>query len=338
MSQQLPHITILFAGGATLKTENGKLLSVRNADDMKLWLEEVPEISLIADIEGVFVFEDGKEITPQDWNTLASTIQQRYTQTNGFVVLHGVDSMLYSSSALSFMLQGLTKSVVFSGSPLNPNFSDERKLEDFINNYRTLGIRANLINAIQVATMNVPEVSILMGNQILRANYGRKTLNKTFNIFEADSEGTIGHVDFGIKLQAEETKRKKGKPKLQLFDDKYISVILMHPGYAPKEFANLIKSQPDGILIRTHLQTGIPKSLEPYFVLAEKEQIPIVILNPFFKVTTPKGALSIVGISYESLYVKMYWASTKAKTRKQMYDLLQENVAGEFKKERRDRQ
>lgn len=334
MAQNLPKITLLFCGGATLKTENGKLLSIQTARDITTWLDEVPELSLIADVAGEFIFEDGSEIGPQEWNTIAKTIHEKYQQSDGFVVLHSVDSMLYTSSALSFILPGLTKPVVFTGSPLTPDFSDERKLEDFMHNYRTLGIRANLINAVQVATMNVPEISILMGNQLLRANHARKTLSRTFNIFEADVDGILGRVDFGIKLEHEEEKRKKGKPKFESVKDMYISVVRMHPGYAPKEFATLIKEKPDAILIRTHLQNGIPKSLEPYFVIADKDQIPIIILNPFVKVDVPKGAVSIVGISYEALYTKLLWAASRTSTRKDIYKLLEKNLTGEMHNER----
>jgi len=231
MPKNLPKITILFAGGASLQLENKEIVSVLESTDVEAWIDEFPELQLIADIDSVFVFPDGKEIATEDWNQLSKEIADRYNTSDGFVVLHPLDSMLYTGSALSFLLGNLAKPVVLTGSPLQPHMKSEKDVEGFMSHYRTLGVRANLINAIQVATMNVPEVTILFGNQLFRANRARKSLSTSFNFFDTDDADVLGTVDFGIKLKDPDKKKPKGNLKLTTLTNPYLALVRIHPDY-----------------------------------------------------------------------------------------------------------
>lgn len=335
MSKDLPKITLLFAGGASLQLEDKEIISVLKEADVAAWIDEFPELRLIADIEPVFVFPDGKEISSENWNTLSKEIADRYNSSDGFVVLHPLDSMLYTSSALSFLLGNLSKPVVFTGSPLAPHMKSEKDIEGFMSHYRTLGVRANLINAIQVATMNVPEVTILFGNQLLRANRARKSLSTSFNFFDTDESDILGTVDFGIKLK--DPKRKATKEKLQLgsLNDPYLALVRIHPDYRQEEFADVLKEKPDGILIQTYLQSGIKENLKPYIQIAYQQGIPIVVFNPFIAdIMNVKGVYVATDISYEALYSKFLWALSSGKSAQEILKLLDKNIAHEFAKEK----
>lgn len=338
MSRDLPKISLLFCGGATLKTDEGRLISVTKPSDIEQWLEAVPELSLIADLEPEFVFPDGKEISPLDWNTLAQKISKAYSSVEGFVLLHSVDTLLYSASSLSFQLQNFSKSIVFTGSPLSPVMNSEKEIENFITNYRGMGVRANFINAIQVATLNIPEVSILFGNQLLRGNRARKSFSLTFNLFEADESDQLGIVDFGIRVNKKIEKNKKTKIKVETIKDTKIVVVRMHPGFNDEEFGQLLSLEPKAILFQTYLQEGIPSRLHSYIKIAEQREIPIVVYNAFTGAHSRfKNLHMVFGITFDALYTKMIWALSKTKNTSDFFQLLDKDIASEFGEERKEK-
>lgn len=116
---------------------------------------------------------DSSNMTPADWVAIARRLLSVYDQYDGFVVLHGTDSMAYSASALSFLLPGLSKPVVFSGSqvPLSFTLSDAP---------------ANLVGAIVAAgTLPVPEVCVYFDTKLLRGNRSSKVDANRFAGFDS---------------------------------------------------------------------------------------------------------------------------------------------------------
>ena len=215
----------------------------------------------------------------------------------------------------------------------------EKDVEGFMSHYRTLGVRANLINAIQVATMNVPEVTILFGNQLFRANRARKSLSTSFNFFDTDDADVLGTVDFGIKLKDPDKKKPKGNLKLTTLTNPYLALVRIHPDYKQEEFADVLKEKPDGILIHTYLQSGIKENLKPYIQIAHQQGIPVVVFNPFIAdITRVKGVYVASDISYEALYAKFIWALSLGKSADEILKFLDRNIANEFAKERRGTQ
>lgn len=330
MAKTLPTITLLFAGGATLQTEAGKLVTVRSADDIAAWVDNFPELNLIAKVEPVFVLPDGKDIEPEDWNTVSKLIKEKYATSDGFVLLQGVDSMLYTGAFLSFALQGLGKPVVLTGSPLTPEHSTAQDLKGYISHYRTLGVRANLINSVQVATQNLTEVSILFGNQLLRANRGRKSPGTSFNVFEADETDILGRVDFGIKLKAEQ-ERKNDPLHVVALQQKRVAIVRLHPGSHPDELASVVQNKPDAIILHTYMQSGIPDKLAAHLRLAEQQGIAVIVFNPYLGINVPGGpGATMSGMSYEALYAKVLWVLSKTTNAEVVNTLLQQPVANEF--------
>ena len=330
MPKTLPTITLLFAGGATLQTEGEKVVTVRTPDDVRSWLDHFPELNLIAKVEPVFVLSDGTDIEPEHWNAVTRVIKDKYGASDGFVILQGVDSMLYTGAFLAFALQGLGKPVVLTGSPLSPEQPKPANLQGFISHFHTLGVRANLINAIQVATKNLTEVSILFGNQLLRATRARKSPGTSFNVFDADEADVLGRVDFGIKLKSEQ-KRKDTSLHVVTLQEKHVAIVRLHPGFRTDELATVVQGKPDSIIVHTYMQSGVPEKLAPYLRLAEQQGIAVVIFNPYLAVGARAGSGAVIsGMSYEALYAKVLWALSKASNPDVIVKVLQQPVAHEF--------
>jgi L-asparaginase len=188
--------------------------------------KEIPELSEIADlsVEKIF-FEDSSDVNRHHWKLLAESIYERYSRFDGFVVLHGTDTMAYTASALSFALQGTSKPVIFTGSqvPMSNIRSDARR---------------NLVNAVELATLPVPEIAICFNDHLYRGNRSTKMSIGDFDAFASPNCPLLAEV--GIEIRLSDFIREPGS-ELQcnpVFDDA-IHVVKLHPNLNPA-FLNCI--------------------------------------------------------------------------------------------------
>ena len=113
-------ILMIYTGGTIGMKQDSTDLTLKPFDFRQI-LDEVPELKKFALRIDAYTFDpliDSSDVEPSFWQSLASLIQKRYDDYDGFVVLHGTDTMAYSASALSFMLENIAKPVVFTGSQL----------------------------------------------------------------------------------------------------------------------------------------------------------------------------------------------------------------------------
>ena len=186
-------ILILYTGGTIgMKTdpETG-VLSPFKFDQIE---EEVPELKKFNFNLQTMTFNppiDSSNVTPELWKQIARVIHENYDAYDGFVVLHGTDTMSYSASALSFMTQNLSKPIIFTGSQIP------------IGVIRTDG-KENLITAIEIAAAQengrsaVPEVCVYFQNKLFRANRTRKHNAEQFNAFASDNYPPLAEVGISI--------------------------------------------------------------------------------------------------------------------------------------------
>ncbi len=317
MSAKKPKIVLLFCGGSAL-VSGEKVISVQKAADMKPWLSAIPEMNLIADIEPVFVFGgDASEMEPQLWVKLAHEIYKRINKYDGFVITHGVDTMVFTSAMMTFMLQPITKPIIFTGSPLSAEVteSDKQDLSGLISNYKNLGVKANLINAIQVSTMDIAEVAIMFGNRLIKSTHAVKSDAPSFNFFDAFKDGMLGKVDFGIKLF--NIVRKRSKQKVKLIDsvEEKICLLQLYPGAGPELLGQMIDKKCQGIIIKSFNTNLFPESYKPLLEKAYKKKIPVVAHNPYALDVKKKKReyILINNMTFETTFVKFMWALGQTK-------------------------
>lgn len=199
-------------------------------------LREVPELSKIADLEVVSPFyKDSSNITPTDWIQLAECIAHHYSRFDGFVILHGTDTMAFSASALSYALRPLTKPVIFTGSqvPLTTLRSDAHR---------------NLINAVEIATMAVPEVGIVFGDKLFRGNRATKMSIGDFDAFTSPNLSPLAEI--GLQIQFSDALRRKGPTfhnTASFCSEVYIMKVF--PGLRTSYLQHLLTSGVKGILV-----------------------------------------------------------------------------------------
>ena len=190
---------------------------------------------------------DSSNMTVAEWNKIARLIADRYDAYDGFVVLHGTDTMAYTASALSFMLEGLAKPVVLTGSqiPLCEVRSDGRD---------------NIVTSILIAADGrVREVCLYFGGSLLRGNRATKYSADGLIAFVSPNYPPL--ADAGISIRYRESAllpESRGELHLQLLDNIPIGVIKVFPGIQFSIFESIMTEKLRGIVIETFGAGNIP--------------------------------------------------------------------------------
>ena len=187
-------VLLIYTGGTIGMNRNPQTGALEPFDFEHL-LYNVPELKQFDTIIDTFQFDppiDSSDMTPARWTDISHCIADHYDSYDGFVVLHGTDTMAYTASALSYMLENLTKPVIFTGSQLP------------IGQLRTDG-KENLISSIEIAAACdelghalVPEVGIYFNSHLLRGNRTTKQSAEEFNAFESFNYPHL--VDAGVNI------------------------------------------------------------------------------------------------------------------------------------------
>jgi L-asparaginase len=219
-------ILIIYTGGTFGMTydHDGVLIPF----DFSLILEQLPVLKNLALEITVYSFEnpiDSSNISPGYWKIIGKIIEEHYDQQDGFVVLHGTDTMAFTASALSFMLEGLTKPVVFTGAqlPISEPRSDARE---------------NLITALEIASAKkdgravVPEVCIYFDYELLRGNRSKKVESMQFDAFDSNNYPQLAKAGVKIDYNFSAIRAVNENQKLILRSafDTSISIIKLFPG------------------------------------------------------------------------------------------------------------
>lgn len=191
---------------------------------------------------------DSSNVQPAHWIALATLIEEFYEEFDGFVIIHGTDTMAYSASALSFLLEGLSKPVIFTGSQLP------------IGDPRT-DARENLISSLEIAAEKeegvpkVREVAIFFNATLLRGNRAKKTESNLFGAFESANYPAL--ASSGVSITYNEASLMPYNPhqklKVHRKMDPRIMVIHLFPGLRPEFFEPILYNEKlKGIILATY--------------------------------------------------------------------------------------
>ncbi len=227
MSEKQASILIIYTGGTigmVLNSSTGSLQPL----NFELISEQVPEIKKLGYHLQTISFDppmDSSDIGPEIWIKIAEIIASNYDEFDGFVVLHGTDTMAYTASAMSFMLENLSKPVIFTGSQLP------------IGVLRTDG-KENIITSLEIAASRVndkatvPEVCIYFENRLYRGNRTTKINADNFNAFQSANYPALAKVGVHIRYNYESILYPKGDKTLSLKTkfDNHIAILKLFPG------------------------------------------------------------------------------------------------------------
>lgn len=264
-----PSILIIYTGGTIgmRRDENGTLVPF----DFNTIEQEFPAVrNLNVDIS-VQKMEaiDSSNVTPERWSLLARTIAENYSQHDGFVVLHGTDTMSYTASALSFMLENISKPVIFTGSQIPMGI------------LRTDG-RENLITAIELAAAKdergramIPEVALYFQNRLFRANRTSKYSAEALSAFE--SRNLVPLAEVGVNIRYNHNIINHSAPHFEPLRiseklDSGVIIVKLFPGISELSLRSMLAIEGlRGVVLETYGTGNAPTS--EWFIQTIKEAI-----------------------------------------------------------------
>lgn len=270
-------ILLIYTGGTIGMKKDFETGALKAFNFSKL-LQRIPELKLLdCEIETIS-FEkpiDSSNMNPEKWADIATIIEDNYNSYDGFVVLHGSDTMSYSASALSFMLENLSKPVIFTGSQLP------------IGDLRT-DAKENLITAIQIASLRengnpvISEVCLYFEYKLYRGNRTTKTNAEHFRAFISPNYPHL--IESGVHLKMNKDLflplKKDLKLKVHKTFDTNVVIVKMFPGMSETVLAAIFNiSNLKGIVLETYGAGNAPT--EDWFIrlLTQAIQNGIQVVN-----------------------------------------------------------
>lgn len=325
---QRKRIGLVFAGGTALSQKPKPWELVRTPAGMRRWLDNFPELHVVADVEPVFVTgKAANQIGAAEWLQLAQAVKQQLTRVDGFVILHGIETLHFTANALSLMLRSLPMPVVLSGSPLRIGVPRSGQVE--------FGARANIVNALEVATSDLNDVCVVFGNRIMRAcKVQPELVDGQLHLTTVDGS-VLGRVDFGTKLFFGRPFAAKRKPTFNIHLDPNVVVTTLLPGSSNIGIRQgLDAAAIHGVVIRASQDfLAVSPEVQRELEAAAEQGIPVVVTSSHKLRSLPKRLISLVGLSPSMAVVKVMWALGVTRDRTKLKQLLEANIAGEFTKE-----
>ena len=230
--------------------------------DFSQILAEVPELGKFAVRIDTYTFDpliDSSDVEPSLWQSLARLIKDKYDMYDGFVILHGTDTMAYSASALSFMLENLSKPVIFTGSQLP------------IGVPRTDG-KENLVSSVEIASAKdqnghalVPEVCIFFDSKLLRGNRSTKVSSEEFRAFRSPGYPALAEAGISIRYNQAAIRNPESWAapfRISTALDTRVSVLKIHPGITPQVMRYLLCGEETRAVIMETYGSGNAPSKE----------------------------------------------------------------------------
>lgn len=329
----MKNILLIQTGGTIAMSAQGDGVEL----DPDAWsdtlVERVPQLGELAQIQTMpLFFEDSSDLNHTHWIQLAECIFNHYDEFDGFVVLHGTDTMAYTTSALSYALQNLSKPVIFTGSqvPLSSIRSDARR---------------NLINSIEMATSNLQEVAICFNDHVYRGNRATKLSIGDFDAFGSPNIDPLATI--GLEIKSRYLTRLITDPfSIKAGYSNELLVLTVFPSLSANHLMNLDVSKLRAIIVRSFGSGNIPTkgeySLLKFLQRCADEGVIVAVVSQadFDAVNLGKysagraianaGAISAGDMTLEAALTKMMWLMAQYQDKTTIEEEFQKNLAGEL--------
>ena len=341
-----PSILIIYTGGTIGMVEDRRTGALENYDfaHVRRWIPELDEFDYNIESYAFKPAIDSSDMEPANWAAIVKVIADSYEKYDGFVILHGTDTMAYSASALSFMIEGLTKPVIFTGSQLPVGVA------------RTDG-KENLISAVEIAAAKdssghamVPEVCICFGNMLMRGNRTTKVSSESFRAFRSENLPPLAEAGISIRYNTGIIMRPSDWSRRPVFHkslDTRVSILKLHPGITPGVVRNILCGEGTRAVIIETYGSGNATSRQ-WFLDMVRESVSMgkIIVNvtqclagsvnmdlyATGKKLEEAGVKSGYDSSTEGMLAKLFFLMGKSESNTEVIRQLDENLRGEITK------
>jgi L-asparaginase len=334
-------ILVIYTGGTIGMVMDKTTRSLRpfNFDNIYQLIPVLENFDLKIDFITFNPLIDSSNVQPPFWIRLSELIEEKYEQYHGFVVLHGTDTMAYTASAMSFLLENINKPVVLTGSQLPLEIVRTDGVQNIIN---SIEIAADYKNGVPIA----PEVTICFENQLLRGNRTSKFNAENFNAFFSGNYPVLAKVGVHIKYEKNLfLKSCNTAPKFHKKLDSNVGILKLFPGIS----SNLVKSilQTEGlraVILETYGSGNAPTDKWFINLLVEAIDRGIIIYNVTqcyqgsveigkYETSEDLGRIGVIGgydITTESALTKLMFLLGCEYSNEKITLLLQTSIRGEM--------
>jgi len=328
-----PKIALLYVGGSIgmkVNQKTGRIEPIESLTEIHRFLPELQrEVALVFySLRNV----GSSEMTPEHWIEIAQKIEELYDEFEGFVVVHGTNTMGFTAAALSFALQGLSKPIIVTGAihPINDIAGDGRM---------------NLIYAIRAAQLDIAEVCVVLGPRVLRGSRVKKVDQSLMRTFDTLTCLPLAEFNLRVHLALHRVVRRKRTLKCRPTFDPNVVILTLYPGIQDSYLDAVLESKPHGIVLRTFGPGMLPERLFDWLRKMTEAGVPILTtsqalrgqidLHRFRKQLTLErlGVISGSNMTFECASVKLMWVLTQTKNTGRIRDLLEKSLVGELDEE-----
>ena len=334
-------ILVIYTGGTIGMIQNPETGALQpfDFDQMYKQMPILKNLHYLIDFYSFSPLIDSSNMNPEFWVKLALLIEENYERYDGFVVLHGTDTMAYSASALSFMLENLNKPVIFTGSQLPMGVIRTDGRENFIT---SIEIAAAMKDDLSV----VPEVAIYFEDQLLRGNRTTKFNAENFDAFFSGNYPVLANVGVHIKYNYNNI-RKSNFKKLKVHKnlDNNIGILKLFPGINKATVKSIVNTMGmKAMLLETFGSGNAPTDKWFLDILEQAIKNELIILNVTqcksgsveigkYETSVDLGRIGVIGgndITTESAITKLMYLFGEGYSNNKIRQLLEKSLRGEM--------
>ena len=334
-------ILVIYTGGTIGMIQNPETGALQpfDFDQMYKQMPILKNLNYLIDFYSFSPLIDSSNMNPEFWVKLAILIEENYERYDGFVVLHGTDTMAYSASALSFMLENLNKPVIFTGSQLPMGVIRTDGRENFIT---SIEIAAAMKDDLSV----VPEVAIYFEDQLLRGNRTTKFNAENFDAFFSGNYPVLANVGVHIKYNYNNI-RKSNFKKLKVHKnfDNNIGILKLFPGINKATVKSIVNTMGmKAMLLETFGSGNAPTDKWFLDILEQAIKNELIILNVTqcksgsveigkYETSVDLGRIGVIGgndITTESAITKLMYIFGEGYSNNKIRQLLEKSLRGEM--------
>lgn len=336
MSKRNKSVFVLSTGGtiAMQKTTEGYspmpgYLALAMANIPELKNPDLPEYHIFEYVSPI----DSANMTPDHWVQIGNHILKNYDDYDGFLILHGTDTMSYTAAALSFMLENLGKPVILTGSqlPLFETRSDAR---------------GNLINALMIAGQyDIPEVCVYFNNKLFRGNRSKKVDATSFDAFDSPNFPVLGKVGTDVIIKNSLIRQRPALPlRLQAIDPVAIGILPLFPGISREVLEHCLRRPMQALVLESYGLGNAPEEAGFLDVIRHAVEEGLVIVNCSQCLTAKvkmgvyaagtsllnAGVISGGDMTIEAAIAKLYYLFSKQLSLPDIRAEIRKNLRGEL--------
>lgn len=275
VTQPKAHLLVIYTGGTLgMDYDQHGALVPCPFDQIIGRVPVIKELNINLSVTSFSVPLDSSNVSVPHWQEMAKVVYEEYEHFDGFIILHGTDTMAYSASALSFMLDGLNKPVIFTGAQL-PIASPRSDGQD------------NFVTSLEIASDKrqgrpmITEVCVFFNHLLLRGNRSKKVESQHFDAFESENYPVLAEAGISIDYNLAAIRPYKDEIlELNLEMDDQVAILKLFPGLNEELISNLVNNEKiKGIVIESYGSGNMPNGLSFMDLLKKASDNGKVILN-----------------------------------------------------------